>query len=104
LVLPPISWFISWSISSFRAGEPKTAAHIPPRPIARRDDEENMRADSALSHLYDDELCVATLADGDQREVRWSRRDWCFLQVGADGPTELPFEDIKEWRPASIRP
>jgi hypothetical protein len=98
-----------WFFRPFRAGEPKTVAHIPARPIARpartnTDDEENMRADSALSHLHDDELCVAILVDGDQREVRWSRHDWCFLQESADGPTVLPFEDIKEWRPASIRP
>lgn len=63
-----------------------------------------MRADSALSHLLDDELCVATLSDGSQREVRWNRRDWCFLREEDDGPRPLPFEDIKEWRPASIRP
>lgn len=62
-----------------------------------------MRADSALSHLYEDEPCVATLTDGSQREVRWHRGDWCFRYEGADGPQVLAFEDIKEWRPASIR-
>lgn len=61
-----------------------------------------MRADSALSHLYDDELCVATLKQGGQREVRWSRQDWCFYHAGADGEAVLPFDDIAEWRPSSI--
>ncbi|GIZ50432.1 hypothetical protein [Noviherbaspirillum aridicola] len=63
-----------------------------------------MRADSALSHLYEDEPCIATLHDGEQRAVRWSRRDWCFMMESANGPVALPFEDIREWRPASIRP
>jgi hypothetical protein len=68
----------------------------------RHCDEENMRSDSALSHLYDDELCVATLQDGGEREVRWSRRDWRFYYIDAGQPAALPFDDIKEWRPASI--
>lgn len=63
-----------------------------------------MRADSALSHLYEDEICVATLLDGSQHEVRWNRRDWCFMLQTANGPAALPFEEIREWRPASIRP
>lgn len=63
-----------------------------------------MRADSALSHLYDNEACVATLHDGSQRDVSWNRRDWCFMYPSPDGPAALSFDEIKEWRPASIRP
>ena len=62
-----------------------------------------MRADNALSHLYDDELCVATMQDDIEREVRWSRQAWCFFYADTDTPTVCPHEDIKEWRPASIR-
>ncbi|HEY8607800.1 MAG TPA: hypothetical protein VIM12_11865 [Noviherbaspirillum sp.] len=62
-----------------------------------------MRADSALSHLYEDEECVVTLMDGSQRTARWNRRDWCFLHAGPDGLVALDFDEIKEWRPASIR-
>lgn len=62
-----------------------------------------MRADSALSHLHDDELCVVMLKDDSEREVRWSRRDWRFYYITTDTPTVCRHEDIKEWRPASIR-
>lgn len=62
-----------------------------------------MRADSALSHLYDSEICIAAMTDGKERQVRWSKQDWCFYLVDANVPTVCPFEQIKEWRPASIR-
>lgn len=60
-----------------------------------------MRADSALSHLYDGELCIAFLQDGTQRAVRWNRMDWCFHD--ADTNAVCPHDDIRDWRPASIR-
>lgn len=62
-----------------------------------------MRAGSALSHLYDDELCVVTMMDGTEREVRWSRRHWCFFYTDTEVPTVCRHGDIKEWRPASIK-
>lgn len=62
-----------------------------------------MRADSALSHLFDDELCVATMKDGTEREVRWNKESWCFFFTDTETPTVCRHEDIKEWRPASIR-
>jgi hypothetical protein len=62
-----------------------------------------MRADSALSHLYDDELCIATMKDGTQHEVRWDRPAWRFFYSNTEPLVVCPFEDIEEWRPASIR-
>ncbi|MGH8807599.1 MAG: hypothetical protein ACREX0_06955 [Noviherbaspirillum sp.] len=62
-----------------------------------------MRADSALSHLYDGELCIVSMKDGTQRDVRWSRPAWCFFFSNSDPPAVCRFEDIEEWRPASIR-
>lgn len=62
-----------------------------------------MRADSALSHLKDGEICIAVLKNGERHEVRWSVPDWSFFFVHADWPTACRFEDIKEWMPASIR-
>lgn len=60
-----------------------------------------MRADSALSHLFDDELCIVKLADGTEHEVRWSKEDWCFFYL--DSGALCPHDDIKDWRLASIR-
>lgn len=63
-----------------------------------------MRADSALSHLYNRERCIAVLQDGSKREVWWSRDDWTFFYHDTDPPAPCSFELIKEWRPASIDP
>lgn len=63
-----------------------------------------MRADSALSHLYDHEQCIAVMQDGSRREVWWSRDDWSFFYRNSDPPQQCRFEQIKEWRPASIDP
>lgn len=66
-----------------------------------------MRADSALSHLYDGELCVVTMKDGTQHEVRWNRPAWRFVFLNGserDPAAVCSFDDIKEWRPASIKP
>lgn len=60
-----------------------------------------MRDDSALSHLYDDELCIATLKDGTECEVRWNREGWCFFH--RDTGTVCPHDDIRDWRPTAIR-
>jgi hypothetical protein len=62
-----------------------------------------MRADSALSHLYDDELCIAMMKDGTEQEVRWSKPEWRFFYIDKPAPTVCDFDDIKEWRPASIK-
>ena len=62
-----------------------------------------MRADSALSHLNDGELCIVVMKNEKRCEVRWSVTDWCFYFTGADRPTACRFEDIKEWMPASIK-
>lgn len=62
-----------------------------------------MRADSALSHLNDGELCIALMKSGEKHQVRWSKSDWCFYFVHTDRPTVCHLEDIKEWMPASIR-
>lgn len=61
-----------------------------------------MRADSALSHLHDDERCILTLKDGTQREARWNRKEWRFHFADTDAPDACSFEQIREWRPASI--
>lgn len=61
-----------------------------------------MRADSALSHLYDGELCIAEMKDGTKQAVRWNRQDWRFFYEDTPTPTVCSFDDIKEWRPASI--
>ena len=63
-----------------------------------------MRADSALSHLHDGELCVVTLKDGTRRNARWNRPAWCFFLLDTEPPAVCGFDDIAEWRPASIRP
>ncbi|MDB5761743.1 MAG: hypothetical protein JWQ21_738 [Herminiimonas sp.] len=62
-----------------------------------------MRADSALSHLYDGEICIAEMRDGTKHQVRWSRQDWCFFYIDTRMPAVCRFDDIKEWRPASIK-
>lgn len=61
-----------------------------------------MRADNALSHLYDGELCIAIMKDGSERKVRWEKAQWSFLYADDNLPTVCRFEDIEEWRPASI--
>jgi hypothetical protein len=61
-----------------------------------------MRADSALSHLKDEEICIVRLAEG-EREMRWSRADWRFYYMEGNERLVCPFEEIYEWRPASIR-
>ena len=63
-----------------------------------------MRADSALSHLYDHERCIAVLQDGTRREVWWSKDDWVLFYPDTDPPQACRFDQIKEWRPASIDP
>lgn len=62
-----------------------------------------MRADSALSHLYDGETCLADLKDGSTHEVRWSKPDWCFYYVNTPTNAVCSFDDIKDWRIAAIR-
>jgi hypothetical protein len=62
-----------------------------------------MRADKALSHLYDGEICLVEMKDGTTRAVRWNRQDWCFFYADTMAPTVCSFDDIKEWRLASIR-
>jgi len=61
-----------------------------------------MRADSALSHLYDDEACIAVMKDGSMRTVRWNRSDWRFYYTDTPNPSVCDFDDIKEWRPATM--
>lgn len=60
-----------------------------------------MRADSALSHLYEGEHCIVVTEDG-EREVRWSVEDWCFFYTNDETPMVCHFDDIKEWRLKSI--
>jgi hypothetical protein len=61
-----------------------------------------MRADSALSHLYDNEICIVTMKDGSTRKLRWSKTDWRFYDTDTPVPSVCEFDDIREWRPASI--
>jgi hypothetical protein len=63
----------------------------------------HLRPDSALSHLYEDEMCVVTLKDGTQHEMRWDKEHWRFVDEHAPTPGVCEFDDISEWRPASIR-
>lgn len=62
-----------------------------------------MRADSALSHLKDGELCIVLMKTGEKHQMRWSVPNWSFLFVNGERPIPCRFEDIKEWMPASIR-
>lgn len=62
-----------------------------------------MQSDSALSHLCDEELCIAEMKDGNRHEVRWSKEDWCFYYMDRQLPVAFHFDDIKEWWPASIQ-
>ena len=62
-----------------------------------------MRADSALSHLRDGELCIVVTKAGERHEVQWNLSDWSFYFTHADRPTVCRFEDIREWMPATIR-
>lgn len=61
-----------------------------------------MRPDSALSHLRDEEICMAEMKDGTRQRIQWNRRDWCFLTVDTPVPTVCSFDDIKEWRLITI--
>lgn len=62
-----------------------------------------MRADSALSHLRNEETCIVILNNGERHEVRWSVPDWRFYFTHADRPSACSFDDIREWMPATIR-
>lgn len=62
-----------------------------------------MCADNALTRLHDDELCIATMKDGTEREVRWSKLNGCFFYAHTATPTICHGDDINEWRPASIK-
>jgi hypothetical protein len=61
-----------------------------------------MRADNALSHLRDGELCIVTTRDG-EHEMRWSLAGWCFYYLERGMPVVCPPDDVEEWRPASVR-
>ena len=61
-----------------------------------------MRADYALKHLADGEICHATTKHG-ERDVSWSKRDWRFYYADAPGKDVCDFDEIKEWRIASIK-
>lgn len=62
-----------------------------------------MRADSALSHLRDGELCIVVLKNGERHEVQWRVAEWRFVFPQTQPPADCRFEDIQEWMPASIR-
>jgi hypothetical protein len=62
-----------------------------------------MRADSALSHLSDGELCIALMKDGKKHRVRWSVAEWRFYGTESEPPAVYRFEDIKEWMLATIK-
>ena len=61
-----------------------------------------MRPDYALSHLYDGEICIADLKDGNTRKVRWNKSDWSFYFIDPATPTICSFDEIKEWRLETI--
>lgn len=61
----------------------------------------NMNFQDAFIHLKDGELCIVTTNDGEQ-EAKWSATNKCFYYLGAAASTVCHFEDIEEWRPASI--
>jgi hypothetical protein len=62
-----------------------------------------MRSDNALSHLADGEACVLVMHEGVQRTARWDAAAWRFFYTDTPEPEAGSFDDIKEWRPASIR-
>jgi hypothetical protein len=57
---------------------------------------------NALQQLQDDELCVITTNVG-EREVFWNALDQYFYYMDEDLQVVCNFEDIEEWRPASIK-
>lgn len=61
------------------------------------------RPDSALSHLYEGELCIAIMKNGEKQQVRWSIPHWCFFYANTETPTVCSFDDIEEWRLATIK-
>lgn len=61
-----------------------------------------MRADNALSHLHDGELCIATTRDG-KRKVRWNKAERRFYTADTVVPSPFPDEEIQDWHPESIR-
>ncbi|TFW07741.1 hypothetical protein E4K72_08720 [Oxalobacteraceae bacterium OM1] len=61
-----------------------------------------MQADSALSHLRDGELCIVRTREG-EREAVWRRAAWRFYPEEGRNAGPYKFDDIEEWRPASIR-
>jgi hypothetical protein len=62
-----------------------------------------MRADNALSHLYDGETCVLVMREGRQRLARWDAAERRFFYLDTPDAEASSFDDIEEWRPASIR-
>jgi hypothetical protein len=62
-----------------------------------------MRADYALSHLEDGEICRAATRHG-ERNVRWNKSEWCFYYADAPVPTVCNFDEIEEWQIAMIKP
>lgn len=62
-----------------------------------------MRAYSALSHLYHNEFCIATMADGSEKEVRWDKERWCFLYLSTAEHVACSFDEIEGWWPVSVK-
>lgn len=61
-----------------------------------------MRADYALSHLNDGEICHAATADG-ERDLRWNKREWRFYYADTPQADAVDFDDIDEWWIAAVK-
>ena len=62
-----------------------------------------MRPDNALSHGRDNELCIVIMQDRSEREVRWNQAHGCFLHIHHAEAAVCSFDEIEEWRPASVK-
>jgi hypothetical protein len=61
-----------------------------------------MRADYALSHLNDGEICRAATVHG-ERDLRWSKTEWRFHYADTPRAEAVDFDEINEWWLAEVK-
>jgi hypothetical protein len=61
-----------------------------------------MKANYALSHLKDGEICRAATKFGEY-DLLWNKAEWRFYFADMPAPTVCEFDDIEEWQIATVK-
>jgi hypothetical protein len=61
-----------------------------------------MRADYALSHLADGEICRAATLHG-EHDLRWNKAEWRFHYADTPESDVCDFDEIEEWWISAIK-